>query len=263
MDFAGASLIASQFGAGGGATVRALSLVETVAGLGTVALLISYLPALYGAYRTREARLLTLDHPDGGRLAPVQLIVADRGDLERYHRFCAEWEMWTAEVLESHVSYPMLAVFRSQHAGQSWITALGVVMDSATLACACIQGEDVREPYHLHRRGRRAVLDIAARLDVAHRNDAVSWLTRENFDRAWLRLETLGVPLHDPEDAFARLRALYGTYGTRLQDLIDHLLAPHGFWGHSAEATVEAEVAIAEQAARQHARRTGSGGSAR
>ena len=58
-------------------------------------------------------------------------------------------------MLESHCSYPMLALFRSQHPGQSWITALGVVTDAAALACACIVGADVREPYFLYRRGRR------------------------------------------------------------------------------------------------------------
>ena len=91
------------------------------------------------------------------------------GSLELFHRFCSDWEMWTAEVMESHTSYPMLALFRSQHAGQSWITALGVVTDAAVLACACIEGEDVREPYFLYRRGRRAVGDIAAALNITDR----------------------------------------------------------------------------------------------
>jgi hypothetical protein len=66
-------------------------------------------------------------------------------------------------VLESHVSYPMLSLFRSQHVGQSCITALGVVTDAAALACACATGADVRQPSFMHRPGRRAVIDIAAR----------------------------------------------------------------------------------------------------
>ena len=148
--------------------MRFLSLVETLTGLGTIALLISYLPALYGAYSRREARLLTLDDPLGGRLTPFRVIAVQASDenLELFNRFCSDWEMWTAEVLESHTSYPMLALFRSQHPGQSWVTALGVVTDAATLACAAIVGAEVREPYFLYRRGRRAVDDIAGALNI-------------------------------------------------------------------------------------------------
>ncbi|MBV8526723.1 MAG: hypothetical protein JOZ75_00250 [Candidatus Dormibacteraeota bacterium] len=254
--FAGTGLLAASFGAAHGTAAELLSLVETVMGLGTVALLISYLPALYGAYSTREAKLLTLDDPVGGRLTPVRVIAvhAPHGDLEFFHRFCADWEEWTAEVLESHSSYPMLALFRSQHAGQSWITALGVVIDAAALACASIVDADAREPYFLYRRGQRAVVDIASRLDVPHEPWLVDWLNRDLFEAAWAQLLTLGVPLRDQEEAFERLRELRSRYGLRLQELIDYLLAPHGFWGHSAEATVVHEVAEATDQARLRAR---------
>lgn len=255
--FAGASLLAPAFGAVPDAATRSLSLVETLTGLGTIALLISYLPALYGAYSAREARLLTLDDPQGGRLTPVRAIAvnAGGGDLERFYRFCADWELWTAQVLESHVSYPMLAVFRSQHLGQSWVTALGVVTDAATLACACIVGADSREPYFLYRRGRRAVLDIGERFDVRAAPDLPTWLTRERFDAAWAQLLELGVPLHDKDEAYARLVELRAPYADRLQQLIDLLLAPHGFWGHSAEESVAEEVARATAEARARIRR--------
>ena len=254
--YAGTGLFSAAFGTARGATAQILSLVETVMGLGTIALLISYLPALYGAYSRRETKLLTLDDPLGTRITPVRVIAvhAPGGNLEPFYRFCADWEAWTAEVLESHSSYPMLALFRSQHAGQSWVTALGVVTDAATLACACIAGADVREPYFLHRRGQRAVVDIAARLDVPRRPVVPDWLSRENFDRAWAGLEECTFPLRNKEDAWARLQELRARYGTRLQELIDYLLAPHGFWGHSAEATVEREVEQATRAARVRAR---------
>lgn len=257
--YAGTSLLTPAFGTAQGAAVRVLSLAETLSGLGTLGLLISYLPALYGAYSRREARLLTLDDPQGGRLTPVRVLAVHTigRDLELLYRFCAEWEMWTAEVLESHVSYPMLALFRSQHEGQSWVTALGVVTDAATLACACIVGADSREPYFMHRRGRRAVLDIADRLGMPSEDEPETWLTRGNMELAWRQLEATGLPLRDKDDAWERLRALREPYGARLQQLIDFLLAPHGFWGHSAEATVADEVARAEEAARVRARRRG------
>jgi hypothetical protein len=256
--YAGTSLLTPTFGTAHGAAERTLSLLETLTGLGTIALLISYLPALYGAYSKREARLLTLDDPAGLRVTPVRVIelhTAD-GDLEMLYRFFAEWEMWTAEVLESHVSYPMLALFRSQHPGQSWITALGVVTDAATLACACVDGAERREAYFMHRRGRRAVVDIADRLHVPE-SAAADWLTPDNFDIAWEVLAGMDIPLREKDKAWDRLRELRAPYGDRQQQLIDFLLAPHGFWGHSAEATVAEEVAQATAAARARARRPG------
>jgi hypothetical protein len=256
----GISLLAPGQLGGAGLAVRLLGLLETVSGLGTIALLISYLPAMYGAYSRREARLLTLDDPEGGRITPVRVIAvhAPDGDLAAFHDFCGEWEMWTAEVLESHVSYPMLALFRSQHAGQSWISALGVVTDAATLACACIVGSEARAPYFLHRRGRRAVVEISRRLHVADPGGEETWLDRSAFDAGWVGLATLQLPLRDKEEAWQRLQALRITYGVRLQQLIDFLVAPHGFWGHSAEAVVAAEVAQATREARLRARRTAS-----
>jgi hypothetical protein len=254
--YAGTSLLTPAFGTAHTSVVRVLTLVETLTGLGTIALLISYLPALYAAYSRREARLLTLDDPRGGRITPVRVIAvhAGGGGHELLYRFFAEWELWTAEVLESHVSYPMLALFRSQHPGQSWVTALGVVTDAATLACACVEGAENREPYLLYRRGRRAVLEISDRLHLPRTGPGQSWLTRENMDIAWAMLVELGLPLRDKEEAWARLQELRAPYGDRLQQLIDFLLAPHGFWGHSAEATVAEEVARATAEARRRSR---------
>jgi hypothetical protein len=70
--FSGTSLRTPAFGLLNGEGVRFLSLAETLSGLGTIALLISHLPALYGAYSRREARLLTLDDPMGGRPTPLR-----------------------------------------------------------------------------------------------------------------------------------------------------------------------------------------------
>jgi hypothetical protein len=254
--YSGTALLTPAFGTARGAAQRTFTLAETLTGLGTIALLISYLPALYGAYSKREARLLTLDDPIGSRITPVRVIAVHSGDGELHllYRFFAEWEMWTAEVLESHVSYPMLALFRSQHRGQSWITALGVVTDAAALTCACVQGAEQREPYFAYRRGRRAVMEIADRLHVPA-GKPEGWLTLANFDIAWDMLLGLGLPLKDKPEAWERLQVLRNSYGDRLQELMDFLVAPRGFWGHSAEDSVAEEVAQSAAEAYNRARR--------
>jgi hypothetical protein len=252
--YAGTSLVTPVFGSAHGNLVRTLTLLETLTGVVTIALMISYLPALYGAYSRRESRLLTLDDPLGGRITPARVVVlnAPGDDVEMLYRELREWEMWTADVLESHVSYPMLALFRSQHAGQSWVTALGLVTDAATLASACIEGAQGREPYFLYRRGRRAILEISSRLHIPRSDAAVSWLTEANFDIAWNALVEAELPLRDKAAAWEDLQ-VRGTYGDQLERLIDFLVAPHGFWGHSAEETVADEVAAAASAARKRA----------
>ena len=252
--YAGTSLVTPVFGSAHSSLVRTLTLLETLTGVVTIALMISYLPALYGAYSRRESRLLTLDDPLGERITPMRVVVlnAPGGDVEMLYRAFGEWEMWTADVLESHVSYPMLALFRSQHAGQSWVTALGLVTDAATLASACVQGAQSREPYFLARRGRRAILEISSRLHIPAREGAVSWLNEANFDLAWNGLVEAGLPLRDKAAAWADLQER-DAYGDRLEQLIDFLVAPRGFWGHSAEDTVAEEVAAAASEARRRA----------
>jgi hypothetical protein len=213
---------------------RLLTLAEAAMGLASIALVISYLPVLYGAYGRREAKLLTLDLPSGQRITPAGLVIsqAPDADLAALGRFFAGWEQWMAEVLESHTSYPMLAFFRSQHRGQSWITALGVVLDAATFTVASVPGTELREPFFAYRRGRRAVEEIAARIEPPTVAD--TFVNREAFQFAYGLAEEAGLPLRPFEEAFARLAEQRSTYGAPMQSLFDHLVAPPGFWGHSA-----------------------------
>ena len=184
---------------------------------------------------------------------------APGGDVEMLYRSLAEWQMWTADVLESHVSYPMLALFRSQHPGQSWVTALGVVTDAATLTSACVEGAQSREPYFLYRRGRRAIVEISSRLHVPAAPTPPSWLVADE-----LRAGLEPARRHSASRCATRTRRgrtcrrSRATYGDQLERLIDFLVAPRGFWGHSAEETVAEEVAQAAAEARRKARTPGS-----
>ncbi len=213
---------------------RLLTLAEATTGLASIALGIAYLPVLYGAYGRRESKLLTLDLPSGERITPTRLVLsqAPGGDLDALYRFFEGWEQWMAEVLESHTSYPMLTFFRSQHRGQSWITALGVVLDAAAITAAAVPGADVRAPFFTYRRGRRAVEEIAARLDPP--DVPATSLDRESFDFAYAMAGAGGLPLRPIDEAWARLVEYRASYGQELQALFDYLVAPPGFWGHSA-----------------------------
>jgi hypothetical protein len=125
----------------------------------------------------------------------------------------------------------MLAYFRAQHRGQSWVTALGVVLDSATLAVACIPGADRRAPMFLYRRGNRLLHHFTARLNVPRM--AAEPVDRSLFRIAYGRMAAAGIVLRDFDEAFARLGALRSAYADELESLIEELLAPRGFWSHT------------------------------
>ncbi|HET9441763.1 MAG TPA: potassium channel family protein, partial [Acidimicrobiales bacterium] len=232
-----------------GLGARLLSITEAGTGLTSIALVISYLPALYGAYGRRETRLLTLDVPSGERITPTGLVVSQSPgqDLDALYRFFEHWELWMAEVLESHTTYPMLAFFRSQHRGQSWITALGVVLDAAVICTAVIPGAEIRSPFFLYRRGRQAVDEIHRRLDPPVVTD--TFLDERAFGYAYRLIVDAGLPHRPQEEAWARMQELRPTYGDQLQGLFDYLVAPPGFWGHGAgdelpEPEIPAEAGV-------------------
>lgn len=217
-----------------GMVPRLLTLTEAATGLATIALVISYLPVLYGAYGRREARMLTLDLASGERITPIGLLLsqAPGGDIDTLFEFFTEWQLWIAEVLESHTAYPMLAFFRSHHRGQSWITALGVVVDSAVISVAFLPGAEVRAPFYVYRRGRRAIEEISGRLDLPE--GSPSSLDEGAFRHAYGIAQKAGLQLRPREEAWTIMQELRNSYGDRLQALFDYLVAPPGFWGHSA-----------------------------
>jgi hypothetical protein len=108
-------------------------LVEGFAGVLTTALVIGYLPTLYGAYSDREQFLMTIDDGSGDRITPTSLMKAwaPDGDPAKLDARFAEWARWAAAVAETHGSAPMLRLFRSHDRRQNWITALGLLSDVA------------------------------------------------------------------------------------------------------------------------------------
>jgi len=211
---------------------RVLVLVEAFSGLSSIALVIGYLPSLYSSYRERESLLLTLDDLGNDRMTPLGLVssVVHDGDLDELYDLFREWERWTASVLESHTAYPMLATFRSQHTGQSWLTALGVVTDAAVACISTIPGADQRSPMRLYRRAARTFDALADRLHVEP-SDEVR-LTRDMFRDGYALIASKGLATYPEEVAWQRVVRLRATYAPQMEGLIDALLTPRGFWSH-------------------------------
>lgn len=221
---------------------RVGALVEAFSGVMTTALVIGYLPALYSAYGERERKLMTLDDGTEGRITPTTLVLsrAPDGDVDDLVRYFEGWEDWVAGVIETHMTFPMLRLFRSKHPGQHWVTAIGLLCDAA-LQCQIIVGAKDRSPYWLIRRSVALFNHLTDGVDISEYrealdaryvgdgDDAGSELFREMYDQ----LADHGFELLDYEQARADTLAIRRLYDAKLEYLIDATLAPRGFWGHA------------------------------
>src|SRR5579872_2051278 len=114
---------------------RFVTVVEAGTGFGFLAIVISYLPVLYQSFSKRETAISMLDEWAGSPPSAGELFrrVSEAGAMDELRPLLARWEEWTAELLESHLSYQVLSYFRSQHENQSWLAALTAIMDFSAL----------------------------------------------------------------------------------------------------------------------------------
>ena len=210
---------------------RALIVVESGTGLGFVALVIGYVPVLYGSFSRREVSVALLDARAGSPPTSTELLRrhAFPGGQEALVVLLIEWERWSAEILESHISYPILCYYRSQHDNQSWLSALTAILDSCALLISVAPGVASRQAQLTFAMARHALVDLGHVFHLEKRE--AQWRARggpdrlppADFDRVCdLMLEA---DLHlcgDPE-APARLHALRALYEPHAQALAYYL----------------------------------------
>lgn len=211
---------------------RVLTVVQSGTGFGFLALVIAYLPVLYQAFSRREVRVTMLDQWAGS--PPSAAVVLRRsfedGEPERIEALLRDWEVIASELLESHISYPILAFFRSQHDNQSWLAGLTTVLDTCALVLAGVPGMKPFQARLTFAIARHAAVDLCQTFHIRPREANDSRQTPETLRqmRAWLR--EAGVPLREGAEAdakLAELRAMYEPYVLALSDL---LLMPLPGW---------------------------------
>ena len=118
---------------------RAVTVVETGTGFGFLALVISYMPVIYQSFSRREVNISLLDARAGSPPTAGEILrrYARGGTPAGLHQMLLDWERWAADILESHISYPIVAYFRSQHERQSWLAALAAITDFCSLLIVC------------------------------------------------------------------------------------------------------------------------------
>jgi hypothetical protein len=210
---------------------RFITVVEAGTGFRFLALVIAYVPVLYQAFSKREARITMLDEWAGS--PPSAAVLLRRWSESRDPRvlepLLKDWEQASAEILESHLSYPILCFFRSQHDNQSWLASLTAILDTCALVIVGVDGIDPFQARLTFAIARHTLVDLSQTLRTAPAATAEPILDPAEARelRAWL--ERAAVPLaQDPESdrKLEELRGLYVPYARQLSRFLMMPLAP-------------------------------------
>lgn len=210
---------------------RAMAVGESGLGFGFLAAILSYLPALFQAYSRREVNISLLDARAGSPPSGAQLLLrcARAGNAPAaLNAFLAEWERWAAELLESQLSFPVLAYYRSQHDNHSWLAALATVLDACAILLTQVRGVNNYQAQVTFAIARHAAVDLALILRAPvrtapppHHEDR---LTAEQLWEMRAALAAAGVQLHEAGKSETALRDMRATYEPFLRALAARLL---------------------------------------
>lgn len=213
---------------------RTLAVVEAGLGFGFLGVVIGYLPTIYSSFSRREIEISLLDARAGSPPSAAELLsrfgnCPQQAVLDQIFK---DWERWAAEVLESHLSYPALSFFRSQHNNQSWLGALVTILDASALVIAGVDGLRGEQAKITFAMARHAVVDLAQVVNAGYNPDAADRLPAQELDRLRQKLAERGVKLRQGaefEEKLSHLRSLYEPYAIAIALNLSITLPP---WIH-------------------------------
>jgi Ion channel len=210
---------------------RFLVVTEAGFGFGFLAAVIGYLPFIYGSFSKREVNISLLDARAGTPPTAGELLRrhAYPGGGEALRLLFKDWEFWAAELMESHLSYPALAYFRSQHDNQSWIAALTAILDSCALVKVAVPDTCQRQADLTFAIARHAAVDLSQVFKTPPRALPHNRLPAENLKRIRDMLAQHGMKMGDfseMEERLAELRNMYEPYLFALAEYLSLSLPP-------------------------------------
>ncbi|MFY9747974.1 MAG: potassium channel family protein [Acidobacteriaceae bacterium] len=208
--------------------VRCLVVLESGIGLGFVALVIGYFPVLYGAFSRREVNIALLDARAGSPPTAYELIKRHsfEGGGAALVVLLEEWERWAAELLESHISYPLLCLFRSQHTNQSWLSALTAMLDTCSVLIASVQEHSARQAQLTFAVARHALVDLSQILSQKPVAAGEDRLPVDKYALIYDKLCAAGVKVCRDAQSGARLKELRQLYEGYAEALSRYLVMP-------------------------------------
>jgi len=204
---------------------RALVVTEAGFGFGFLAAVIGYLPFIYGSFSQREVNISLLDSRAGTPPTAGELLRRHSypGGQDALRELLKDWELWSAELMESHLSYPVLAYFRSQHDNQSWIASLTAILDTCSLLMVGIAGTCGKQAELTFAMARHAVADLSQVFGTAPKSLPQDRLAAEELGRIRDILAQHGMKLREGEDADRHLRELRNMYEPYISALATYL----------------------------------------
>ncbi len=211
---------------------RALIILESGTGLGFLAVVMGYFPVLYGAFSRREVSISLLDARAGSPPTAAELMRRHsyEGAEQALSVLLMEWERWSAELLESHISYPQLCYFRSQHSNQSWLSALTAILDTSALMISGVRGQEARQAQLTFAMARHAMVDLAQIFSRKPINGAPDRLPAERYQRLYKVLCESGARVCRDEFSEERLREMRVLYEGYAEALSRYLRMPLPPW---------------------------------
>jgi len=210
---------------------RELIILEAGTGFGFLAVVMGYFPVLYSAFSRREVSISLLDARAGSPPTAAELMRrhAYEGGENALAILLVEWERWSAELLESHISYPLLCYFRSQHNNQSWISALTAVLDASALLIASVEGGEARQAQLTFAMARHAMVDLAQIFRLDPKSVVPDRLPHGRYQQLYELLRKHGVKVcldAHSEERLRDMRLLYEGYAEGLSDYLRMPLPP-------------------------------------
>lgn len=204
----------------------ALAVIESGLGFAFLAIIIGYLPVLYQAFSRREATIALMDGRAGSPPSAGQLLLrlGRSGNVAPVDSFLVEWEAWAAELLESHLSFPVLSYYRSQHDNQSWLAVLTVVLDTCALLLAAVKGCNHYRAQLTFAMARHAAVDLGLIFQAPPEDPNPARLPTGQWPLLRQALADAGLEVRDGSDAETKLAELRQMYEPFVNALARRLL---------------------------------------
>src|SRR5881275_1531021 len=214
---------------------KTLTVIEAGTGFAFLAVVIGYFPVIYQAFSRREVAISLLDARAGSPPSASELLWRHRDDpgTAALTELLRDWERWAADVLESHLSYPPLAYFRSQHYNESWLAALTTILDASAVIIVGLEGWCARQAELTFAMARHAVVDLAQVFSTPPRR-MEERLSAAQLARLRERLASGGLALRSRPDFEPRLTELRRMYEPYVEALAHHLAVPLPPWVREA-----------------------------
>ena len=205
---------------------RALSVFESGMGFAFLGVVVGYLPVIYNSFAARETEISLLDARAGSPPTATEFLnrlgcCPEQSVLDGIFR---DWERWCADLLSSHISYPALLFFRSQHSNQSWLATLTVMLDVTSLITTGVEGIHPEQAKLTFAIARHAAVDLAQVVYAQYDPHASDRIFPDGLVRLRKELLVHGVRFDDGEDVWERLAELRMLYEPYVQALSERLL---------------------------------------